>query len=126
MFLCNRRWYGISGLVEQETQRKHKPKTPCGEAQPQKAFSTPKFPPSGHNLWTPGDRSSVHERTERSTVKARLGREANSHAAIRLNANDPSACTALTSGHSLGSDDAFQQQRLDSMADGEIAAVARV
>jgi hypothetical protein len=112
--------------VERSTQRKHKPKRHAASRSLKRRFPPPNFHHPATNLWTPGDRSSVHERTERSTVKARLEREANSHAAIRLNANDPSACTALTSGHSLGSDDAFQQQRLDSMADGEIAAVARV
>jgi hypothetical protein len=101
-------------------------KTPYGLSQ---AFSHPQFPPPGNNLWASGDRSSVHERTERSTVKSQACTRSDSHAAIRLNANDPSACTALTSGHSLGSDDdASRWTPFISVwiAWGEIAAVAGV
>lgn len=71
------------------------------------------FPPSVAISGHPATALLCMDEQKRSPVEARLGMRSEQPKAIRLNANDPSACTALASGHILGT--AAFQRRLEGM-----------
>lgn len=95
-------WIGLVGGVE-EGNKPNAAITPCGCSQGRSPpISTL---PTIMTLRAPGDRFSVHERTRWSADPDRLGdAKRAARSSIRLNANDPSACTALSNGHILGTD----------------------